>query len=63
MDSFSYSLLSSAFYIGTTWKKLPENLEFGEMLHGDITDIHAAVRFLSFPRAGLGMQDRIISHG
>ena len=47
-------------------KKLPENPEFAEMWHGDIiltlqwscgttSHKHVAVRFLSFPRAGPGL--------
>ena len=37
MGSFSCSSLNTSFYIGKkTWKRLPENLEYTEMRHGDI---------------------------
>ena len=36
MDSFSCSPLNTSFYIGKTWKRLPENPEYAEMRHGDI---------------------------
>ena len=77
INCFSCSPLSTAFYIRKTWKRLPENLEYAEMRHGDVifntfwrhfdvTDWPAAdVRlfvFLSFPLAVKDMWDRIISH-
>ena len=36
MDSFSCSALNTSFYIGKTWKRLPENPEYAEMRHGDV---------------------------
>ena len=78
IDSFSCSPLCTAFYIGKTWKRLPGNPEYAEMWHGEIiltiqcchrltySQLATDVRlfgFLSFPRAGTGMWDRIISHG
>ena len=63
------------FILEKTLKRLSENPHYAEMRHGDvilhvndITDRHAAsvrrhgAAFLSFPRAGTGMLDRIITH-
>ena len=36
LDSFSCSPLNTSFYIGRTWKRLPENPEFAKMRHGDV---------------------------
>ena len=33
---FSCSPLNNSFYIGKTWKRLPESPEYAEMRHGDI---------------------------
>ena len=55
---FSCSPLNASFYIGNTWKRLPENPEYAEMRHGDVIltlqwregstcDQRTAVRFFS----------------
>ena len=62
--------ITPTLYIGKSWERLPENLEFAEMRHGDFNitltsrndvrracGLRAAVRFLSFPWADMGMWD------
>ena len=36
MNSFSCSPLNTSFYIGKTWKRLPENPKYAEMGHGAV---------------------------
>ena len=40
MDNFSCSPLNTSFILEKSWKSLPENPEYAEMRHGDITFKH-----------------------
>ena len=73
MDLFACSPLNTSF-ITKLKKRLPENPEYAEKRndaviltfqrrHGSTCGKHAAVRFLSSPRAGTGVLVRNISHG
>ena len=37
MNSFSCSPLNASFMSEKTWKRLPENSEYAEIKHGDVT--------------------------
>ena len=63
---FSCSPLNTSFILEKLEKKLPENPEYAEIRHGDVTftlqlrygstcDQREASRFLSFPRADTGV--------